>query len=79
MVEMLVRDQIGMVKLPDADGRALRALAKSGIAVMVGIPNSLLLEMLDMEEAGRWVANNVVRYLRMGTKIRWVATAPSRV
>jgi hypothetical protein len=71
MVEMMLRNQIGKVKLPDANGPALRALAKSGIEVMVGIPNSLLMEMLDMEEAARWVDNNVVRYLRLGTKIRY--------
>ncbi|PWA82324.1 O-Glycosyl hydrolases family 17 protein [Artemisia annua] len=60
VVKMLRDNGIQKVKLFDADYGALRALGKSGIEVMVGIPNDMLATMASsMKAADKWVAKNV--------------------
>jgi hypothetical protein len=64
-VVRLLRDNgIQKVKLFDADYGALRALGKSGIEVMVGIPNDMLLIMASsMKAAEKWVSKNVSTHI----------------
>lgn len=73
VVRMLKANNIKHVKLFDSDSSVLRALANTGIEVMVAIPNELLITMTDATQANLWVQNNVVRYIPAGTKIRYVA------
>ena len=64
-VVRLLRDNgFQRIKLFDADYDALRALGKSGIEVMVGIPNDMLLTMASsVKAAEKWVAKNVSTHL----------------
>ncbi|XP_071698098.1 glucan endo-1,3-beta-glucosidase 6-like [Rutidosis leptorrhynchoides] len=74
VVRMLVENGIQKVKLFDADYGALRALSKSGIQVMVGIPNDLLATMAgSMKAADKWVSKNVSDHLSNSVDIRYVA------
>ncbi|KAJ4910847.1 O-Glycosyl hydrolases family 17 protein [Raphanus sativus] len=76
IVVKLLRDNgFNKVKLFEADPGALRALGKSGIQVMVGIPNDLLATMAStVTAAERWVQQNVSQYIsKYGTDIRHVA------
>ncbi|VYS67482.1 unnamed protein product [Arabidopsis thaliana] len=76
IVVKLLRDNgFNKVKLFEADPGALRALGKSGIQVMVGIPNDLLATMAStVTNAELWVQQNVSQYIsRYGTDIRYVA------
>lgn len=66
VVQMLKDNNIDTIKLFDADPNILRALAGSGIEVMVGIPNNMLLAMTDTGRATNWVQDNVVHYLFKG-------------
>lgn len=60
VVKMLTDNGIQKVKLFDADYGTLRALGKSGIVVMVGIPNDMLATMASsMKAADKWVSTNV--------------------
>lgn len=60
VVRLLRENGIQKVKLFDADYGALKALSKSGIEVMVGIPNDLLATMASsMKAAEKWVSKNV--------------------
>lgn len=73
IVVKLLRDNgFNKVKLFEADPGALRALGKSGIQVMVGIPNDLLATMAStVTNAELWVQQNVSQYIsRYGTDIR---------
>lgn len=75
-VVRLLRDNgIQKVKLFDADYGALRALGKSGIEVMVGIPNDMLLIMASsMKAAEKWVSKNVSTHITSNNvNIRYVA------
>lgn len=60
VVRMLRDNQIQKVKLFDADYGTLRALGKTGIEVMVGIPNDMLSTFASNEKAAeKWVSKNV--------------------
>jgi hypothetical protein len=63
---MLKDNGVERVKLFDSDAGTLRALAGSGIEVMVAIPNKLLRAMTDSEQATDWVHTNVVAYVFQG-------------
>ncbi|CAL4923049.1 unnamed protein product [Urochloa decumbens] len=72
----LLRDNgFDKVKLFEADPPALRALAHSGIQVMIGLPNDLLAGVAgSMNAAEQWVLQNVSNYVsRYGVDIRYVA------
>ncbi|KAL4571186.1 hypothetical protein LXL04_017939 [Taraxacum kok-saghyz] len=74
VVRMLVDNGIQKVKLFDADYGALRALSKSNIEVMVGIPNDMLSTMAtSMKAADKWVSKNVTAHLSNNVNIRYVA------
>lgn len=71
VVRMLRENGIQKVKLFDADYGALRALSNSGIEVMVGIPNEMLLTLARSSKAAdKWVAKNVSAHLSNNVNIR---------
>ncbi|GKV18846.1 hypothetical protein SLEP1_g29172 [Rubroshorea leprosula] len=75
VVDLLKENKIQKVKLFDADPQVLRALMRSGIEVMVGIPNEML-AMLSSSTAvaDLWVRQNVTAYIgKGGVNIRYVA------
>lgn len=59
VVRMLRENGIQKVKLFDAEYDTLKALGKSGIEVMVGIPNDMLTTLGSLKAAEKWVAENV--------------------
>lgn len=64
VVRMLRENGIQKVKLFDADYDTLRALGKSGIQVMVGIPNDMLSDLASSSKAAeKWVSENVTHHL----------------
>ncbi|GER47592.1 glucan endo-1 3-beta-glucosidas [Striga asiatica] len=74
VVRMLRENGIQKVKLFDADYDTLRALAGSGIQVMVGIPNDMLSTLAGSSKAAeRWVSQNVTHHLSRNVMIRYVA------
>jgi hypothetical protein len=73
VVDLLRANGIAKVKLFDADPAVLRALAGSGVQVMVGIRNEALAGIAASPAAAdTWVAQNVSRYIaaRGGVDIR---------
>ncbi|KAG8661331.1 hypothetical protein MANES_02G225300v8 [Manihot esculenta] len=75
VVRLLRENGIQKVKLFDADYDTLRALGKSNIEVMVGIPNDMLLSMAtSMKAAEKWVSKNVSTHISTNNvNIRYVA------
>ncbi|XP_058068627.1 glucan endo-1,3-beta-glucosidase 6 [Magnolia sinica] len=76
IVVRLLRDNgFQKVKLFDADSSTLSALGKSGIEVMVGIPNDMLATLAgSMKAAEEWVSKNVSAHVsNNGVNIRYVA------
>ncbi|KAK3132448.1 hypothetical protein QOZ80_6AG0521730 [Eleusine coracana subsp. coracana] len=75
VVDLMRANRIGKVKLFDADPNVLRALAGSGIQVMVGVTNGELSTLAGSAAAAdAWVAQNVSRYVgRGGVDIRYIA------
>ncbi|KAF7065055.1 hypothetical protein CFC21_071228 [Triticum aestivum] len=76
VVDLLRANRIGKVKLFDADAGVLRALARSGIEVMVGLTNGELAGIAGSPAAAdAWVAQNVSRYVGRGggVDIRYIA------
>ncbi|KAK9268990.1 hypothetical protein L1049_000757 [Liquidambar formosana] len=75
VVRLLKDNGIQKVKLFDADYDSLRALGKSGIEVMVGIPNDMLASLASsMKAAEKWVAKNVSTHITTNdVNIRYVA------
>ncbi|TKW09750.1 hypothetical protein SEVIR_6G122400v4 [Setaria viridis] len=76
VVDLLRANGIAKVKLFDADPAVLRALAGSGVQVMVGIRNEALAGIAASPAAAdAWVAQNVSRYVaaRGGVDIRYIA------
>lgn len=74
-VVRLLRDNgIQKVKLFEADSAILKALSRSGIQVMVGIPNDLLAPLAgSVAAAERWVSQNVSAHVSSnGVDIRFV-------
>ncbi|KAK9285246.1 hypothetical protein L1049_024435 [Liquidambar formosana] len=72
----LLRDNgFQKVKLFDAEEGTLNALSKSGIEVMVGIPNDMLSTLASsVQAAENWVAANVSSHISSnGVDIRYVA------
>ncbi|XP_040377208.1 glucan endo-1,3-beta-glucosidase 6-like [Oryza brachyantha] len=74
VVQMLKDNGFDKVKLFDAEEGTMNALKKSGLEVMVGIPNDMLATMAsNMKAANNWVDQNVSSFLNDGVKIRYVA------
>ncbi|KAL7131504.1 hypothetical protein ABFS83_12G007900 [Erythranthe nasuta] len=75
VVRMLRENGIQKVKLFDADYDTLKALGKSGIQVMVGIPNDMLSTFASSSKAAdKWVSQNVSHHLTTNNVlIRYVA------
>ena len=67
VVKMLKDNGIQKVKLFDADASILGALKKSGIQVMVGIPNDMLYTLANsVQAAEKWVSKNVSTHVSNG-------------
>jgi hypothetical protein len=67
VVNMLKDNGITKVKLFDSDSPTLKALAGTGIEVMVGIPNNQMSIVAgDIEDAEDWVKENITAYLHNG-------------
>ncbi|KAG6525281.1 glucan endo-1,3-beta-glucosidase 6-like [Zingiber officinale] len=74
VVQMLKDNGIDKVKLFDAEAGPMNALAKTGIQVMVGIPNDMLAGLASDEKAAeRWVSKNASKYIDDGVDVRFVA------
>lgn len=75
VVSMLRANGFQKVKLFDADYDTLNAIGKSGIEVMVGIPNDMLYTLAtSMKAAEKWVSKNVsVHVSSNNVNIRYVA------
>lgn len=72
VVKLLKDNGFDKVKLFEADPAALKALGKSNIQVMVGIPNELLATIAtSASNAEAWVQQNISQYVsKHGTDIR---------
>ncbi|KAJ4708873.1 putative Glucan endo-1,3-beta-glucosidase [Melia azedarach] len=75
VVKLMKENGFDKVKLFEADPGALKALGKSGIQVMVGIPNDLLAPLASSVRAAEdWVQQNVSKFISLnGVNIRYVA------
>ncbi|KAK1550771.1 hypothetical protein Q3G72_024562 [Acer saccharum] len=75
IVRLLRDNGLSQVKLFDADYSTLRALGKSQIEVMVGIPNDMLSTMASsVKAAEKWVSKNVSQHISsFNVNIRYVA------
>ncbi|KAJ8768369.1 hypothetical protein K2173_021522 [Erythroxylum novogranatense] len=75
VVKLLRENGIQKVKLFDVDYGTLNALAKSGIKVMVGIPNDMLSSLASSVKASeRWVSKNVSTHITSNNvNIKYVA------
>ncbi|RWW04685.1 hypothetical protein BHE74_00021667 [Ensete ventricosum] len=74
VVQMLRENGFQKVKLFDAEEGTMSALRKSGLEVMVGIPNDMLAILAtSMKAANNWVSKNVSAYINDGVNIRYVA------
>uniref|UniRef100_A0A2P2IP54 glucan endo-1,3-beta-D-glucosidase n=1 Tax=Rhizophora mucronata TaxID=61149 RepID=A0A2P2IP54_RHIMU len=75
VVRLLRENGIQKVKLFDADYGTLKALSKSQIEVMVGIPNDKLLSLANsVKAAEKWVSKNVSTHITSNSvNIRYVA------
>lgn len=71
VVRMLRDNGFQKVKLFDADTGTMGALRKSGLEVMVGIPNDMLAMLASSSKAAQnWVSSNVSAYIDHGVNIR---------
>ncbi|KAJ0090388.1 hypothetical protein Patl1_13713 [Pistacia atlantica] len=76
VVKLMKDNGFNKVKLFEADPGALKALANSGIQVMVGIPNELLAPLAsNVNNAISYVKQNISTYVSKGVDIRYVAVA----
>uniref|UniRef100_A0A5B7BF89 glucan endo-1,3-beta-D-glucosidase n=1 Tax=Davidia involucrata TaxID=16924 RepID=A0A5B7BF89_DAVIN len=75
VVKLLKDNGFQQVKLFDADSSTLNALSRSGIEVMVGIPNDMLYTLANsVNAAEQWVQQNVSSHVSSnGVNIRYVA------
>lgn len=75
VVDLLRDNGIDKVKLFDADYGNLKALGKTRIEVMVGIPNEMLASLAgSVKSAEKWVAKNVSEHMTTNNvNIRYVA------
>lgn len=74
VVKLMKENGIKKAKLFEVEPEAMKALGRSGIEVMVGIPNDLLAPLAtSVRVAEDWVAQNVSIYVsKYGVKIRLV-------
>jgi glucan endo-1,3-beta-glucosidase 5/6 len=73
VVRLLQDNGFDRVKLFDAEDSILGALRRSGIQVMVGIPNEMLADLAGSPKAAEdWVAVNVTGHVKDGVDIRSV-------
>ncbi|KAK6934820.1 Glycoside hydrolase family 17 [Dillenia turbinata] len=75
VVKMLKDNGFTKVKLFEAEPNVLKALGKSGIQVMIGIPNDFLAPLANsVDFAVHWVDRNVSTYIsKFGVDVRYVA------
>ncbi|KAJ3673209.1 hypothetical protein LUZ60_006583 [Juncus effusus] len=75
IVRLLQDNGFGKVKLFEADPLALQALGRSGVEVMLGIPNEFLAPLAaSVQAAESWVMQNVSAYIsKDGVNITCVA------
>ncbi|KAK3213306.1 hypothetical protein Dsin_018012 [Dipteronia sinensis] len=75
VVKLMKENGFNKVKLFEADPGALKALGRSGIQVMIGIPNELLAPIASsVSVASAWVEQNVSKYISTnGVDVRYVA------
>ncbi|XP_052182901.1 glucan endo-1,3-beta-glucosidase 5 [Diospyros lotus] len=75
VVKLMKENGFNKVKLFEADPAAMKALGKSGIQVMVGIPNELLAPLAgSVAAAENWVTQNVSSFVsKYGVDVRYVA------
>ena len=67
VVKLIQSNGIKKVKIFDADYDVVRAVAGSGIEVMVAAPNDLLAQLAaDPNAATAWVKQNVTRFFFKG-------------
>ena len=62
VVQLLQDNGIKKAKIFDTDETSMKALAGTGIEVMIAIPNDMLAMMNDYDAAKEWVKKNVTRY-----------------
>lgn len=73
VVQLLKDNGFSKVKLFDAEDGTMHALKKSGLEVMVGIPNEMLqILATSMKSAENWVSKNVSAYVNNGVSIRYL-------
>lgn len=71
VVQMMREKGFKKVNLFEADPKILKALAGTGIEVMLGIPNFMLMAMSeDPGVAYSWVEANVTSYFYIGVNIK---------
>ncbi|XP_020090287.1 glucan endo-1,3-beta-glucosidase 6 [Ananas comosus] len=74
VVQMLKDNGFQKAKIFDAEEGTMSALKKSGLEVMVGIPNDMLATLATSSKAAAdWVSKNVSSYISDGVNIRYVA------
>ena len=72
VVQMLRENGFQKVKLFDAEEATLNALKKTGIQVMVGIPNDMLFSLAsNFKAAEKWVSKNISGFVSDGVDIRF--------
>lgn len=76
VVNLMKENGFDKVKIFEADPWAMQALGRSGIQVMVGIPNEMLASLASsVRAAEEWVSQNVSYYLsQKGVDIRYLGT-----
>lgn len=74
VVKLLKDNGFNKVKLFEADPGVLKALGRSGVQVMVGIPNDMLAPLsASVRAAEQWVQQNVSSFIsKNGVNIRFV-------
>ena len=78
VVRMLRENGFQKVKLFDAEDGTMNALKKSGLEVMVGIPNDMLATLAtSVKAAEQWVKANVSDYINGGVNIRFPFFIPN--
>lgn len=73
MVRLLKDNGFNKVKLFEAEPQAMMALGRTGIEVMVGIPNEFLYPLASSVQAAEdWVSQNISVYIsKYGVDIRY--------